>query len=238
MKATAAVLAAGLLMTAALPALGDGDSGELPPALRQGANALQFQIANNFRLSSFRGAAISYQRLLRDRLGLRVGLTLRGDQDTRDESFEYGEDGDATGGGDFTTWNHEYVLSLKMVAFRGESRLAFFYGAGPTVTYKSLRNDRASYYPQPDGTVEVTWRQNESETWGVGATGVAGVQWLLTDFLAVHAEYRVTFVYEVTNWTEKRTVSEDPSYDFSGEGRTRSPTLKSDGVLFGLSVFF
>jgi opacity protein-like surface antigen len=238
MKTTAAILTAGLLLTAALPALADGDPGELPPALRRGANALQFQISNSFRLTSFRGAAVSYQRLLGDRLGLRIGLTLRGDHDTRDESFDFGEEGAATAGGDFTNWSHEYVLSLKLLAFQGEAPLTFFYGAGPTVSYESLRNDRASYYPQPDGTIDTVWRQNESETWGVGVTGVAGAQWLLTDFLAVHAEYRATFVYEVTNWTEEQTVSGDSSYDLSGGGKTKSPELKSDGVLFGLSVFF
>ena len=88
MNALSCAVLAVLLSTALVgDALAGEESRGCGGTVSQGSQALIFQVSAYLRLASFQGSMLSYQRFLRDRLALRVGL--RVDADVSDEDTTY-----------------------------------------------------------------------------------------------------------------------------------------------------
>ena len=230
-------LAAALVLLAPVSALAGTYEGD--DALMKGAQALQFRIDSYFTLKDFRGSTISYQRFLKDRFALRLGLTLRGDHLSTEESFEaYDEDADewVEGSADLTEWTHSYALAAEFLWYSGGAPVSVYYGGGLRASYSNRRDEYAFYHAGPDG-FGIAFRRTTESSWGVGLTGTLGVQWLVTSFIALHAEYVASFMYESGKRDQEyfETFSDDKTYEHR---EWSSPEFKSHGVLFGLSVYF
>lgn len=197
--------------------------------------AIQFGIGSSFRLGTFEGATISYQRFLTDRVAWRLGLSI--DADYRATEYEETAVGDIemSGSIDLTDWNSSFSASSEWLLYRG-SVVSMYFGGGPRVSYSSRQDEYARFYPDDDES----WRAERvrGTGLGIGAGGVVGVQWAAADWIALHAEYRVNAMYR--HETYERTLAEGGSEEYIREitDTVNRFVLDSTGVRFGLSIYF
>lgn len=223
-------------LVVANPTARAAESSACSPALCTGAHALQFEIGYDFKLSPFQGATLSYERFLRDRLALRLGIgaSMMYEDDERAVDFE--GDTEARGEIDLTNWYHQYSLVCQLVSYQG-GPVALYYGAGPKVTYSNERQERvwfSGYGEVLESHGSIWWRR----AWGVGVAGVAGVQWLVSDRFALHAEYSTALMYRHDDETLTSVMSGE-NYRVMKETDERSAVgVYPDGTRLGLSVFF
>jgi opacity protein-like surface antigen len=207
---------------------------------RPDGQAILFRVGSSFTLGSFDGATLGYQRFLGQDVAWRVilGIDLR--YDNVEESEEHAGDGNNHNideSLDYSEWGHEISISSEWLKYRGD-RVSVFYGGGPRVSYSAYRDDGIEFY-----TSSGNWRfyRTNSKTYRVGLVGCFGVQWAATDWLALHAEYRVLCSYSHRVYDTERLVTneENEEYDYDREGTvTDGFLLDSLGVRFGLSAYF
>jgi len=207
-----------------------------PPALSRGAQALQFAIGSDFALNSFQGITLSYERFLRDRLALRLGIDVSTDYREDEETNQF--EGETAGQKSFglANWSHEYSLLCQLASYRG-GPIGFCYGVGPKVTYSNYQHQDAYVYGS-NGVIRTQRSSNWDRVWGVGMAGFAGVHWLVTDRLRLHAEYSTSAMYQHVDIKNINV--------YSGEYyRVETVKVERDifgiypgGTRLGLSVFF
>ncbi len=213
------------------------DSLSLRPV--KGDQALQFKIGNGSRslvtLDEYGGANLSYKRVLSDRKALQVGLEMRGGQSAREQTEAFPQvdtlNNSATSDDSFL----DLELSLQLIHATVGERHWLYYGYGPAVSYS------------------IEWETNESRletnppqidkwdrtyiNYGLGLTGLIGVEWALNDFLTLHAEYRSSLMYHITE-SEQIHTDEDPDMYNEDDYHSHYLDFIPDGVRFGLSVYF
>jgi len=209
-------------------------SGSKP--LTENSKALQFQIGSNFTLTSFQGAALSYKHHLKPLRAVRVGSELS----LSKSNFDLTE---VDSVGDLETLSKSdqtryYVRFNTQLIWYSESYsgISFFYGVGPFLGFsKSEKKDEwVSPYPGH--------RTNLDETktgWSLGLTGLVGVEWFVSKSISLHAEYRISLGYSREKREYNRTtISQTGKSYITGNETIKFRQLSSDGVRFGLSVYF
>jgi len=209
-------------------------SGSKP--LTENSKALQFQIGSNFTLTSFQGAALSYKHHLKPLRAIRVGSELS----LSKSNFDLTE---VDSVGDLETLSKSdqtryYVRFNTQLIWYSESYsgISFFYGVGPFLGFsKSEKKDEwVSPYPGH--------RTNLDETktgWSLGLTGLVGVEWFVSKSISLHAEYRISLGYSREKREYNRTtISQTGKSYITGNETIKFRQLSSDGVRFGLSVYF
>lgn len=224
-------LLAGTLMTAAAA----------PESFQpqQGDQALQFQIQDGYRslgqLSAYDGSLISYKRLLNGRKALQVGLGLMGELDTHDDSEDYPFSDTLNSRESSDNSDLSLELSLLLVTSTSGERSWFYYGYGPILSYHKSTDDHESRNNHDTPQFRIEDRSNWE--FGAGLTGVAGVEWALNGFLTLHAEYRSSFMYRIRE-AKQVSTTEVAEQHHVGIDESSSFGFSSDGVRFGLSVYF
>lgn len=207
-------------------------SGSKP--LTENSKALQFQIGSNFTLTSFQGAALSYKHHLKPLRAVRVGSELSLSKSNFDLT-EVDSVGETLSKSDQTRY---YVRFNTQLIWYSESYsgISFFYGVGPFLGFsKSEKKDEwVSPYPGH--------RTNLDETktgWSLGLTGLVGVEWFVSKSISLHAEYRISLGYSREKREYNRTtISQTGKSYITGNETIKFRQLSSDGVRFGLSVYF
>ena len=214
-----------LVLALALPATADTLS-------RSGGHALLFGIDNWLSVEEFQGATVSYQRFISDNVAWRVGVGIDLYYSTGEyQEGNWGTSHEGYGAGDTETWSHSLSFVSQWLVFRGD-RISAFYGGGPYLSYGRSRSER----PNLSGDDWILY-WDDSETYTIGLQGTLGTQWTVTDWLALHAEYRVVGGYRHSSEEHRRVVSEG---DFSAvASRTTSEGLIFDtmNVRFGMSIY-
>ncbi len=233
-QATIAIL---LFTATAVAASGNAQEKYQP---EKGDQALQFQIDASSRsplghLSDYAGATLSYKRLISDRRALQLGLRLAGGLETSSDADEYphADSLDFESSGDGSDLSVE--LSLLLVNTLPGDHTWFYYGYGPAVSYSKYNNEHeCNRNTEPP---EFHLHDMSMVEFEAGLTAVAGVEWGLTDYLTIHAEYRSSFMY-MFRVVDQTSSSEDPeSYEEHHDEDSRFSFLP-DGVRFGLSIYF
>ncbi len=213
---------------------------------RPDGQAIQFRVGSSFTLSSFGGVmsydtvTLAYQRFLGRDVAwrLNVGIDLR--YDNVEQSEEHAGDGNNHNideSLDYSEWNHEISISSEWLKYRGD-RVSVFFGGGPRVFYSAYRDDGFGF-----NTYSGDWRfvRRIGKEYGVGLVGCVGVQWAATEWLALHAEYRVLCSYSRDVYDEQtlETNEDNEEYDYDARGNVVDRfLLDSLGVRFGLSAYF
>lgn len=220
-----AVLAA--LVALALPSASRADG--RPNSLRQGAWALQFGIADNFRLTSYEGGFFSVKRHFSDRSALRAMV---------DGGFSTSDSGS---GSTSSTYHSEaeydqWDIGLNVIYQRylnPGADVAVYFGVGPSVSYESSTRKNTSVRVGTDSTAVTTSDQNTSR---VGGMFVFGAEFFATSSISLHAEYNGSLRY-----SSSESTSETKYYN----NTRRKSGNDSDGwtagagsVRFGLSAYF
>lgn len=195
-------------------------------ALRAGAWALQFGIADNFQLASFSGSTISLKHHTSDRSAWRLGVSSSFSSRSWDESIDYGPPDTAlvrTSDGD--AQNLTVALTRLRYPHPGQ-RVSAYYGAGPFVSFSGDNEEQVQAGLK---------RVHDHERWAVGANFVFGGEWFPARALGVHAEYRASLEYG------KETVDDTYAPAATGPSTRRENsgwTFQGNAVRFGASWYF
>lgn len=230
----AAVLTAALAVALVSPSAACGrgaGSGGL-----DGRQAVQFTVNRDFELTAFQGQMFSYQRFLSDTRAIRFAGGLFLDHDDTDVDAAL-DGGDQVGEADLKHWDYQGTIKIQMVFYRGRGPVWFYYGAGPKFSYRDYHGESINFSTYT-GELEYSYRRQDTDEWTFGLQGFAGVEWHINETFALHAEYAVSGVYKYSKQVETRFQSTEPAFRDRYVYRTNSPEFDSDGVRFGLSVYF
>jgi hypothetical protein len=219
--------------------------------LKAGAWAMQFGISNNFTLTSFQGSTFSIKYQLSDMAAIRGGISISTSSNngngtsfgTADSSF-----------GSLPTNNSSssqgISFNLQYLWYMNPSGpIHFFIGFGPSVSYSNSQNNSAIAnlgYSQNNNIV-VYYLYNETQSssttqWGAGVTGSVGVEWFLSQWFSLRAEYGESLQYRWgSNSSTTNYFSAYVGYvgsQFKNSGTTNGWTLSSSSVSFGLNIYW
>jgi len=193
--------------------------------------AIQFEINQDFDLSSFEGGTLSLKRITSPGRAWRLGLDLGiGGSDFDDLDFR-GDTLYTTGEGDND--HYAFTLSLYRVFDTAPSdKLKFFYGFGPNWGYSYTKSTSRSVNTGGD------WMktQNKTKSWNVGIGGILGVEWFFADNMSLLGEYGSTLRYQWNKATRVTTYSY--TYNRADERTTKTWEFDAEAVKFGLSAYF
>jgi len=228
-----------LLLVLALPLQSAAQPSDNNPLTEQ-SRALQFQISSNFTLSSFQGATLSYKHHLAPSQALRIGFDLSLNDASSDWTQNAFNNDTLTISDNSKRDQANYTIRLNTQAiWYSESSLgiSFFYGTGPFLSFSRLTQKEERVlspvsFPQSKSTSE-----GSATTWSLGLTGLAGVEWFVSQSISLHAEYGVSLGYSWIRNESKTDLSTQGSRSAT-EGSANSWQLSGNGVRFGLSVYF
>lgn len=219
------ILALCLLQT---PALADA---------RPTGSALVFGVGSNFRIDSFNGATVAYQRDLRGDLAWRFSVTIELDSGETEYSGEIESESPNTYSEAGDEWDHTISLCSEWLTYRG-SEISLYYGGGPRVSYTNWLHSYRSF-GFSGGYVNDWNHENSGQSLHLGVTGILGVQWTPVRWCTIHAEYRVVagYVSESTGTRRWEAYSSNP-YTLEEDRTTQGFELDPLGVRVGLSIYF
>ena len=210
-----------------------------PAPLEKNSQSLLFGISSYFRLSSFDGGFIGYQRFIGDNLALRIslggsyeesdleGFSLRGD--APDGIFDSNEN----------YWSRTGMASLELVKHISQGRASIFFGGGTRLNTSAYRGVEEYSYQNNHDEIGLRRRYTERSSSMVSLSYILGMQWDLHGRFFLSAEYGGLFsvlgkAREIEEWGYENDP-EDYSYT-EREGLVRK--FENLGVRFGLAAFF
>ncbi len=189
---------------------GEAQESKQVNSLKKGNWAIQFQINDNFSLSSFQGSSISAKYHFSNKKALRFGLTLSGGFSDKNGDVLI----------ESSTNNQNIGISTQYTIYPAVNKeVNFFFGFGPNVVL--VHTNTESKYQNTQTNIEDTH-------WSIGVSGIVGVEWFVKRSISFLAEYSSSFNYN----SDKRKDSHD------NESHTKSYDLNSKSVKFGLSLYF
>jgi len=220
-------------------------------SVKEGIWALQFGIANSFTLTSFQGATIGAKYQLSDKNAIRGGITISGSTNDGTSSNSGSIDdtsyGSTPGSNSTKSANVSFVLQY-LWYMNPNGPVHFYTGLGPLVSYtysKTSVNSPYLYNAYDAGSYRGYWEHqigtSNSTQWGVGGSGVVGVEWFASRWLSIHADYNESVQYRWgSNSSSQDNSSTYPNYISShtdSSGKSKGWTLSSSGVAFGLNIY-
>jgi len=240
-------------------------------SLKAGVWAMQFGISSNFTLTSFQGSTIAFKYQLSDKNALRVGITINGSTNSGN-SAATGSVTDTSYGSipeNSSTDAANVSFVIQYLNYMNPSGPVHFYlGLGPSISYNYSHSSSDNSYLNTSefydngyhtlGYWERIVNKSNSNQWGIGLTGVAGVEWFACQWLSIRAEYSDGIQYLWRSSTSTTDYSYDyssldsylnnyfPTYNYNhfpnthndNSGINKGWSLSSSGVSFGLSVYW
>ena len=216
-------------------------------SLKDGAWALQFQIGSSFTLGQFQGMAISGKKHIASGTAIRLGVNVSLNN-TRSDDTEKMYDHDSLSlhdGGIVVDTRDDYAFEVNgqfLFYANPETEFSFLFGGGVLFRYSKGNSDYSAEPIRPPGSPYAkTASTYESTTWGVGISGLAGVEWFVSKRVSLHAEYGIKLVHESGSSAETRrnTYVGPEGYTSKSlrEHEVKNWKLSPSAVLFGLSVY-
>lgn len=211
-------------------------------SLRSGDWALQFQIAENFLLTSFDGLMISLERHWSPRSALRFGVDSDVGSTDQDSRMDAAADSlvSSVSSRSGSSDSESATLKIDYVSYSNpEGRLHFYWAAGPNVTFSRSHAEQVSTSTRGDWVS--TFRETtEGHAWGTALAGALGVQWFATRGLGFLAEYGASAGYDFGKASTVRTSESTTSPAIRGNSEDKHHAFRFDslGVRLGVSVLF
>jgi hypothetical protein len=204
-------------------------------SLVKGAWALQFQINNNFSLSSFQGSTLSAKRHFSDKKAVRFGVSLSGSFSDQDQIS--GAPGTVGPKAELDENSQGIGINTQFVIYPSPDKsVNFFFGAGPVLQFS-----RSSQTSTSSNNSLTTRNKIKFTAWSRGITGILGVEWFAIRNISFIAEYGSTLGYNSTSQTDTVEQKTDTSgYIVTNELKRNSKGLQLGPglVKFGVSVYF
>ncbi|HDQ46284.1 MAG TPA: hypothetical protein ENN17_12440 [bacterium] len=220
-----------LLMAFSLPVAAQ-TSNDMP--FTKDSRAVQFQIGGDFTLGSFQGAAFSYKHHRQPSAAYRAGIYIYLN-DTNTEMNQW------TPGIRKTTDDQVFLnaeLNVQAVWYAENTRgVLFYYGTGPFLGFGRYREKNKVIAPLIACPQSESTADRERTSWSLGLTGLAGVEWFVSKSISLHAEYGISLGYSSMK-EETETANPGTGSRSNSDVTSTSWQLRSQGVRFGLSVYF
>ena len=219
-----------------------GNEKEKVNSLEKGSWSLQFQITDNFQLSSFKGQTISAKYNFTESNAARVGITLNSnstnnDDKQVDETYNTVSKGITDRDDLGITINADYLFYINP-----EKSINFFFGGGLLFGFSKSNSENSNddFIRDTLYSVRKTISDQTSNRYGLNL--LAGVEWFVNSFISIHAEYDTQFYYSKNNGESKSvsTYLNDSTRDLirTAENSNERFSIDSYSVKFGLSVYF
>lgn len=200
-------------------------------AMTKGAWAMQFQINQDFTLSSFKGATLSLKRHYSPSRALRFGLNLGG-------SFSNSEERRANNTNVESDRNNQSIGLVSEYVFSSSSEKSakLFFGVGSSLGFSRSSQTQPILISQSQ-----TREKNVTQDWSAGIIGVIGVEWFANAHISLLAEYSSFLGY--SSYRRKLIYEQQDSnggFVVTGESwlNIDSFSFSARSVNFGLSVYF
>ncbi|MBU0473195.1 MAG: outer membrane beta-barrel protein [Bacteroidetes bacterium] len=193
-----------------------------------GKFALQFQISENFTLSSFQGGTFSGKYHLSNNSALRLGFSLYHNNDERMADDNYPSP-DTTFNNRLNNNSTRVEVLLQYLQYANISNsISMFYGGG--INYSSSLNNNKEYQKELSRFLEQSYYQ-------VGINLLIGVEWFVRSNIGISAEYESGFSYSKNEIFYKKISETSDDKDGEKEERTMY-RFSPNSVKFGLSIYF
>lgn len=195
--------------------------------------AVQFSIRDNFTLSSFDGSTISILKHTSLEKAWRYSLTIGANTSNTDDKDVVNNIRTSESETDQSSRNIS-VTALRMTYPNTAARVNLFYGFGPTVTYRSDKNETRRKIPADNYNRILT-----KTAWNLGGEIVLGVQYLVAKNFGLFAEYGSSLTYNYRRDKEETLsgTGDDRVYRIDIRD-SKGISFSSLAVKFGLSVYF
>lgn len=192
----------------------------------KGKYALQFQISQNFTLSSFQGSVISGKYNFSENDAIRLGVGINTNNQENNELNTYSNQAPNYSRVNTNIFNN-YSVGIQYIRNNYYSNgINFYFGGGPNIgyyyngnTYKDINGGSRS--------IETQW------SYGIGA--LAGVEWYFLDRMSLSAEYGILFNHYEDTKSNTQIVAQSGS---GIESKINGFNVNGNSVRFGLSVYF
>lgn len=193
--------------------------------------ALQFQVIENFKISTFEGSTISLKKVLSDCSSLRFGVSINTAISDVDE--------ENTTTANNSQNNYQVSLNISSLYLWNtpiKSDVSAYCGIGPTLNFSHYKNTSKNEELNND-TFTMTENIITENNFGIGISGVIGVEWFVKDNISILGEYETNAIY---NFTKTKTdVNHNDSYfDNTIERKGNVFRFNSVGAKLGVSIYF
>lgn len=189
----------------------------------KGLYALQFQIGQNFQLSSFQGSVISGKYNFSDRDALRLGVSITTNNQDQNGLVNHHDQLDNYSS---TMKNIINNFSIGLQYIRNNYyrwNINFYYGAGPIIGYNYNDNNTKDNFGNINRVMNTQWNY--------GISAMAGVEWYFLKDMSLSAEYGIMY-----NYFQETMANTQPNTDSTT--KIKGFLIQPLGVRFGLSVYF
>lgn len=196
-----------------------------------GRFALQFQINENFSLSSFQGTIFSGKYNFSPRNAVRLGISINfGDLESDETSSRTDTNLVTTGESKHNSFNiifkTQYIYTMSIT-----NNIGFFVGAGPFLEYFKAESEA-----KWDTNIINSLRTYSSDRIGIGMDLINGVEWMFTGNMSLSAEYGLKFTYLTSE--DKRTTSDSIGNGAIEESNNKVFSITGNHINFGITVYF
>ena len=203
-------------------------------SIEDGAWALQFQITNNFTLTSFEGTTISIKHFTSSTNALRLGATLGASVSDNDNNSPTSIDSiRATSSNDVNS--QSIAVQLHFLVYPSPtSDVNLFLGLGPFGSYFRSRSSVENDHLVDSRDSVLSRSATTGYGWGIGVNALIGAEWFATHGISVSAEYSTSAGYSSSTTTTDFDVPQSSSSERTSKGFN----LNSSSVRFGISAYF
>ena len=207
-------------------------------SLQEGMWALQFQISQNFTLTSFQGSTISLKRQYSPNAAIRLGTTVNISSSTSEA-----EPTNAPDTGNYT-WQsrsgfaNSQGISIAVQYLRYPDPIAginLYFGGGPLVIFGRSKDARESIIINTNSPPIRYQNTDETTNLSTGISLVAGLEWFASTSISITAEYYSTLQYD---WSKTTHTLEPPNPGSDSEGKDSRFGFRPSTVRFGISGYF
>ena len=195
----------------------------------KGKFALQFQIGQNFTLSSFQGSVLSGKYNFSENDAVRLGLSI-GVFKSDNNTLNGISNPSSTTGFTQNVLSNNYGILLQYIRNNYlDNNLNFYFGGGPTFSYGVSRNETLDM--QSNSIIN---SNNYSKDYGISAC--LGIEWYFNKSMSLSAQYGIAFDYsEAIQNSNSADNNTQVSYSVH---KSTGYQINPNSVLFGLSVYF
>jgi hypothetical protein len=205
------------------------DSVKANNSLKDGAWALQFQISDNFTLRSFQGATISVKKHCTNRSAVRVGISGEFSFSAATNFYSDTSFASETEAGGSNNLSYS-IVGQYLFYPNPTASFNFFFGCGPTLSLT-----RSNYTANVSESLD---RVEKTNRWGLGVAGAVGVEWFVLNELSFHTEYGAAIRHTWYEQSSETRLIENERVVSKNGRRVKTWDFVSNGVKFGLSVYF
>jgi opacity protein-like surface antigen len=196
-----------------------------------GKYALQFQIAEDFRLTSYNGAVISGKYNFSNSLAIRLGVSFSSKEDEIDQNSS-GTNNYYSGSEKDKSSVYDLQIKSQLLLYNPLIEdISFYFGGGLIFSYNYNKQTRKI-------VSDSLWiiYDDKISGFGYGLEAIAGVEWFVRKNISVSGEYGLEIKYQNLDKDQDRIDSGQSIYKVNGS--SKSIRLNGSYVRLGLSVYF